>query len=850
MQSKLVPKKSLNDLQMANKYIFVQDFEKAEAILRELTTANLHDYEIFFRRVEVAIKRNALEPLIDEFKDLLAQKPHIRSIEFGYLLARVRSFPHKAESSEKRVEKKERFQFAAPRVERFTWLTSKKIKISRSALLPDDVSIVPVPLSSSDHMQEEEMQRALALHTDEPDNYAAWFLAGCVYESMGVFDKAVEKWKRAFELNSFSISAISALVELQHIRYPHLSAMDYSSQFEMIDKYIMHGHFETHTELYKEFIQKGEYRNAIGALRTLADWLQQKHGNVPVEVEALCLLGAMKAYKLDGNESAAEACRDEVENVVISYQKSLLRENFAQLMFIAQMCEEYNLKSVAKMCYFSILNTTDMPVDAVVEAASRCVSQFPSEALYECLKLAIRRHKGNLELCFFQNVCLLKMNRINVTDYVERKSKVRQLLEQYENNAALLELLALIKIFDADPELHYYLGEIYLRLEKHDLALVHFEKMYNMESYNPEGVLRYVFLLLKEKRYAVVKQVCQENFSHLAFTQAQENELRWCLSAVLFVEENYEQAQQEILKSLEHDPWNSSYMVLFLRVEMNLDGEGVLRKQEPLIRSFEDLILKKNPFLKVKQKDILEELQLFTEECIAMGYGAFAWTLAKCAFVLSGKISFKSADVLARAGAAYHAHVAVRQLLLLLRNQSSTFVAVQFSDIAANIAFIYGLSGEWSLVAEWLGIAQSGMMSDEILKVRLFELEALSLSMQGQEFKRAQVLLEAVIGFYAEESKVPSDTFVLYGYVLLAQGHISLGLSKIQRHLDDVPSVQSLYFFIKGLERANKLDTIPKDVVDQVYQVYPMNSLEQKLIEEIFYTVGTKIHGSPLGLAC
>jgi hypothetical protein len=63
-------------------------------------------------------------------------------------------------------------------------------------------------------------------------------------------------------------------------------------------------------------------------------------------------------------------------------------------------------------------------------------------------------------------------------------------------------------------------------------------------------------------------------------------------------------------------------------------------------------------------------------------------------------------------------------------------------------------------------------------------------------------------------------------------------------------SIQSLYFLIKGLERAGRLDETTKESIAQLFHLYPTNIFEQKMMEEIFCTVGNKNPVSPVGLAC
>jgi hypothetical protein len=84
---------------------------------------------------------------------------------------------------------------------------------------------------------------------------------------------------------------------------------------------------------------------------------------------------------------------------------------------------------------------------------------------------------------------------------------------------------------------------------------------------------------------------------------------------------------------------------------------------------------------------------------------------------------------------------------------------------------------------------------------------------------------------------------------MVAQGNIADGIEKMKDSINENASIQSLYFFVKGLDRAGILSSISKESIEKMQNVYPLNSIEQKMIEEIFYTVSSKIELHPVGLA-
>ncbi|MBX9702765.1 MAG: hypothetical protein K2X39_01300, partial [Silvanigrellaceae bacterium] len=82
---------TLNSLREANKYIFVQNFKEAEKILSTLSARFKSNYEIQFRRVEVACKTNSLDDLTLEFKKRFEENSQCLALHLSYLFSSIRS---------------------------------------------------------------------------------------------------------------------------------------------------------------------------------------------------------------------------------------------------------------------------------------------------------------------------------------------------------------------------------------------------------------------------------------------------------------------------------------------------------------------------------------------------------------------------------------------------------------------------------------------------------------------------------------------------------------------------------------------------------------------------------------
>jgi tetratricopeptide (TPR) repeat protein len=838
------------ELQNANKYIFVHDFLKADELLKQLCQKYENNFEIFFRRVEVASRSGTLDDLLFELNEQKSLFSKNLPLRLSYYLAKIKKFLEHKNNSLNNLENTN-VDILFSKYDKIVRLPNKKIKIHRNVTLPDDIQIsslvenmnTQINFESSDI--DDVLEKVFELYKKNSDHYAICYLVGFALNYLGNLEEAVHKWKKALNLNPNSVSTLSVLAELQQKSHFHDNSEDYCLRLESIDKYLVHGHIETHTELFNEFVSLKNYKNAIASLKILSDWIFRQYGSVPIEIEVICLLGSMNAYKLDNNLVASESCKNQVENIIISYKKSA--HDLNHLIFIAEICEEYSLKNLAKICYYTVLTTPNADIELVKNVASHCVNHYSSEALLVNLKIAYKNSRGNHELRFCTILCSLHLNNINIVDYMDIKNRIRELISAGYIDKAQPFLKELISKFNDDPEAHYYLAEIYSREGNTTDAKIHFEQMYNLDPFNSESSIKYIYFLLRNKMYSDAIELGELILDGNLISGSQINDIRWSLAAAYFAEEDYEYALQEISKSIEFEPWNISYITLHLRCCLHLSDDSEIPETFSTITKLEEYTLEREKIDLDKKDKLVNNLVDYSLFCLRKGFFEIAWSFAKCALIVSKKLTEKINEALSRTAAAYLPNVTIPQLLILLKNQ--TDINVSFSEITSCVAKTYGLTGQWTLVDEWISMSQKANFTDKISQSKMFELEALSMAMQGTNFKKAQNLLEAAIDCYGAMEMVPFETKVLHGYIMVAQGNIADGIEKMKDSINENASIQSLYFFVKGLDRAGILSSISKESIEKMQNVYPLNSIEQKMIEEIFYTVSSKIELHPVGLA-
>jgi tetratricopeptide (TPR) repeat protein len=888
-----------------NKLIFVQDFEAAGRQLAQLASLYWNDAEIHFRRVEVACRTESLPDVVEDYRRLRALNPEHQIIEAAALLSQIRyeeltsgeatfvkdtiderEYALLAQrdvvaldsGSETSTSKRGSQNDEATRQLLARWESSRSMtgatasrgwRVDRSPLVPDDVmpsELPTLPDASADndpnhalrrmseddrseptrigeHPQHPLLHAAVRLRDNQPKSSWAWFVLGCALELTGHLQEAVDAWTRSYQLNPESLAVLATMAELQQIGALPDNSPDYAERFEKLDKYLVHGTYESHIQLYRHFIEKRESHHAIAALRTLADWMQRQRGEVPPEIEILCLLGAMNAYKLDGNTAAAEACRREAENIAIACKKA--PKSPAQIAFIGQIAEEYGLPNLARLCFYSVLIAKDTPLELASKTAAHCVAHYASLSLKECLKTTYLNHSGNPEIRFCQLLCELTLSSVAIRPYMERKNKIRDALSKNHAAVALQLMQEALQDTNDDAEIHFYMSEMLSRLGITDRAKHHFSMMYELDSLNVESVLRYLNFLIKNKEFFSAQEIARKTNEIPALTTQQRSELHWARASALLAVGEAEEAKQEIDRSLKSNPWSTQYLIVALRLSVpanikNNDpnfGESALAVLENHITATPAGML---------NDDQLTMLIDHGRKALQAGLSEYAYTLGKILFMMNEK-NENVIEFFSKVGASYEPRLAAQQTLMLLQTNTKQW---SFSQLAVCIARIYSQALEWPLVDEWLDIAVKAGVEDKQVRSKLFELEALKLALHGTNFRKAQSLLEAALDIYDGQQKVPADTGVLHGYLILAQGNIKAGIEKMQTCMGENSSIQSLYFLIKGLERAGRLSGSECDNILRLYHLAPTNLLEQKLIEEIYCTVGSYKVGVPVNLAC
>lgn len=860
-------------MQEVNKLIFIQRFGQALDLLRGLSREYEEDYEVQFRLVEVATRTGDLFSVTDELRSRSQQTPAALALQFAWTLAQIRTLEVKQEpepsvtDASASLQRTDRPTFGGAEnvglhqfeaVERLLPTrglgTRGTFQIDRKPQFPDDGVVPSIDNSArwadleradvEDTHVPEPVQRARDFALKYPDNYAAWFLAGCALEHIGSLQEAVEAWKRASVLKPNAVSVLAIMAELQQIGVLPDNGIDYSQSFEQIDRFLVHGSLETHLILYRDYMLKGEYANAITALRTLADWLQRQNGYVPPEIEILSLLGAMRAYEIAGNSEAAGACRSEVFEILTNTRQT--SQSPVQMKFIADILQQFGFELQAAECFLTLLQMPDTPLDVAVQTASHLVAFSCDDRLKEALEEAYRIHNGATELRLIQVAHSLTTAGVSIRPYMERRNLIRHKMSFGSENEVLALLELAFSETQEDSETHYYMAELQMRLGNVELARHHFEEMYRLDFLNSDSTMRFIYFLLKAHDYSRAQELASKALTKPNLRDEQVAELDWALATALFALEDRENATRFIERAMNVLPWNGAYLALALRISKPQCEAAWWPQNDVVLQEVEDALV--GGSLDQSSFQVHKWIE-HASRVLQAGFTEYAYLFARAFFVAAGRGHQDVVDLLARAGATLNSRIAVQHILRLL-NSPSVNVNVGLAQAAALASQVYTNSGEWDLADEWNDISGKSGLDDKILRSRLMEQSALRLAIQGKDLARAKSLIEAALDVLNSERADSGDAEILYSYILVCLGEIKRGADKLKMVAGDNMSILSLYFIVKGLERAGENENLRRNRVAQLFQARPTTGLERRLLEEIYVTLGASQQGMSIALAC
>ena len=841
----------------SNRYIFVKNFKKSEEILAELIEIEPSNLEYHFRCIELATQLNTLDQIEEKYRRTNGVEPeNLKLILLFIEIKKLKThspLPFSNEFSKEDI-RQIRDLLSLDTVKALNLSKFKEdigqqhqiegslLRIQRNPVISDDeitasnreiaIKNFKEVKKNPENTLEESILKNLEIQKDHyKEHYGWWFLYGSILEYMGRIGDAVIAWKKAFELNSESEFVVAILAELQASGLMIESQeFDYIALYESFDRFLVHGNYETHIKLYRYFFKRGEYEEALGAVKTLSDWMQKQQGEVSPEVEVLSLLSSYKVYEIQKNTAAKDIVFHQAESLIQGLVKTPM--DAQRLILLGNYLKGFGFQNFSTQIYKAIVSSRQSSIDDVIKAAKSLFFLNAFKEASEALKVAYQNSYGHKRLRHVLVISDLKLKGIDVRSYFSKRRKGFSLLKKNDLLAGLHVFDELLKKYEGDSEVHGALGHIYTLLGQMEPAKFHNRVMHESDFYNVQTTLRFIHFLLSIGDLQGVKH--QTKFllaAEKSFQPTQKADLHWCLASCQFSQGVVEEAADSLQEALQIDPWNSFYLLLALRIHQQLNHVQDFNLKN-IIFDLETIILKKGE--EIRDERIFEKRSFaikYGHFFLNQGYSSYSWLLAKTFYAAFG-FHESVVDFLIQAGSSHNHHIVMTELMGLLKKD------IQFSEVSVMIARIHGMNMKFDMMEEWVAIHEKSQKNSPY-ESSLFYLKALkSVLGRDPEPQKALVFLEGIIDSQKNILKIPIEVQILHAYTQTLTGQVRRGLETLESIARFQPSLFCYYFLIKSRSKFPEYGELHKEYSSRFFDWVPKNPLEQMMTEELNMVFG------------
>jgi len=236
------------------------------------------------------------------------------------------------------------------------------------------------------------------------------------------------------------------------------------------------------------------------------------------------------------------------------------------MLFLAKTLEEYQLFDYTLEFYKKIVYHSDTNVDVIKTIVSNFFNSNQFDLALSFLDEAYVKYSNQKEIRFYHLLAKLKKKNIDSEVYLQLKSKVRTSISE-GNFEEIFELVdKLVHMFNEDPEIHCYLGELYYRMGNFVKAGEHFKEMYILDPLFSDSIYRWAQYNFSQNNLSLADEVLEKGIQNGKFQNVEYSEFHGLKSKLQLVEKNYEQAKNSIQKAISLDQWNPEYLTFYIYI--------------------------------------------------------------------------------------------------------------------------------------------------------------------------------------------------------------------------------------------------------------------------------------------
>ena len=157
-------------------------------------------------------------------------------------------------------------------------------------------------------------------------------------------------------------------------------------------------------------------------------WWEDQKGKCPIEIRIFQKFAQSYICYYKGDEEAYELYRFEGQTLV---DRVLKRPNLEEgiLFFIAKVLEEYNELELAIKVYQKILDLGNVSVSQVQKIGAQFIAMDEYNLAKTFFEEAYKLYPDNLDIRFSRLVANMKLDNIDLNEYLSDKDKLKSYIE-------------------------------------------------------------------------------------------------------------------------------------------------------------------------------------------------------------------------------------------------------------------------------------------------------------------------------------------------------------------------------------------------------------------------------------
>lgn len=492
-------------LDLANKLIFVKRYEEADRVLREV----------------LSTEQGCEESLI-----------HLRRIELMSLLGRVQEL---------------RAQYSQMAQDRDDDGLSKTCFLLTS-------------MFADSGNPSEYMNQLHAIAQEFGPSPMLFFAMGFGAEQQGNYERARYNYEQSVALDQQWYPSLFGLSQIHYNMGDEARGDQYFHQFELMAPFNVYGNFETHRRLSQEFTQMGRIEDAERAIQALTSWWVDNRGFAPAEIQIYENLATAMLSDLKGDKSEAMSRRSAARALTADMLSGGHHDEGA-LYFVARVLTEFGEDRAAFQAYKQVLKVAGNNPSVVQKVGSHFLGSGEFEAAKELFEHAYEQHPDNPEIRFCLLVARLKSAGVSVEEYLIGRERIRQLADSGDKVEFLSLLNALLGRFNDDWDVHFHLAELFMRMGHDKKAGLHYARMYELDPKGQNSRLRYANYLMQHEEPDHAMEILRLIETPKGALSDVDAEIQWLKSSYYDRKNDWKSSMEMLQPLLARDPWNITYLI-------------------------------------------------------------------------------------------------------------------------------------------------------------------------------------------------------------------------------------------------------------------------------------------------